>query len=128
MPVGDLRHDKEPDDDQAPLQARRTYGRRIEGAVDEIFSRAEDAVRDVADQATHLAEDTLERGRAGVRRAERSSRGGHPGWGGRGGTSPFATALAVGAMGYAIATLIHGAMGKRHTAPGKPAPSMLPAA
>lgn len=102
-------------------------GRRIEGAADEIFSRASDAVSDVAGRATHLAQDTLDRGRAGIRRVERSSRSGHPGRGARGGTSPFATALAVGAMGYAIATLIQGAMGKRHAASDKASPSTPPA-
>jgi hypothetical protein len=102
-------------------------GRRIEGAADEIFSRASNAVGDVAERATHLAQDTLESGRASLRRAERSSRGGHPGRGGRHGTSPFATALAVGAMGYAIATLIQGAMGKRRPAPEKPSSATLPA-
>jgi hypothetical protein len=91
-------------------------GHRIEGAADEIFARASEAVTDVAERATHLAQDTLDRGRAGIRKAERSSGGRHPGLGGRRGTSPFATALAVGAMGYAIATLIQGAMGKRHAA------------
>ncbi len=91
-------------------------GRRIEGAADEIFSRASDAVSGVAERATNLAQDTLERGRAGIRKAERSSRGGHPGRGSRGGTAPLATALAVGAVGYAIATLIQGAMAKRHIA------------
>jgi len=102
-------------------------GCRIEGAADEIFSRASEAVGDVAERATHLAQDTLERGRAGLRRAERSTRGGRPGRGGRHGTSPFATALAVGAMGYAIATLIQGAMGKRHAASHKVSPATPPA-
>lgn len=101
-------------------------GHRIEGAADEIFSRASDAVSDVAERATHLAQDTLERGRAGIRRVERSSRGGHPGRGRHDGASPFATALAVGAMGYAIATLIQGAMGKRRPAPEKPSSPALP--
>jgi len=101
--------------------------RRIEGAADELFSRASDAVSDVAGRATHLAQDTLDRGRAGIRRAERSSRGGHPGPGARGGTSPLATALAVGAMGYAIATLIQGAMGKRHAASHRASPATPPA-
>lgn len=41
-------------------------GRHIEGATDEIFPRAQDALRDVADRATHLAQYTLEHGRAGV--------------------------------------------------------------
>ena len=99
-------------------------GQRIENAADEIFSRARDAVRDVAGQATHLAEDTLERGRAEIRKADEASRGEHDGRNGRAGTSPFATALAVGAMGYAIATLIQGATRKRHQASGK----VLPAA
>ncbi|MHC2103606.1 hypothetical protein [Methylobacterium sp. CM6246] len=103
-------------------------GRRIEGAADEIFLRASDAVSDVAERATHLAQDALGRGRAGVRKAERSSRGGQPGRGGRGGTSPFATALAVGAMGYAIATLIQGSLPKRRptsagVVPDKPLPA-----
>ena len=102
-------------------------GRRIEDAADEIFARAQDAVRDVAGRATHLAQDSLERGRAGVRRAERSSRGGHPGRGGGSGMSPFATALAVGAMGYAIATLIQGASRKRRPSPEKPSSVTLPA-
>jgi hypothetical protein len=102
-------------------------GRRIEGAADEIFSRASVAVGDVAERATHLAQDTLDRGRAGIRRAERSSRGGHPGRGARGGTSPLATALAVGAMGYAIATLIQGAMAKRHAASHRASPATPPA-
>ncbi|MCJ2105589.1 hypothetical protein MKK70_09400 [Methylobacterium sp. E-041] len=102
-------------------------GRRIEGAADEIFWRASDAVEDVAERATHLARDTLDRGRAGIRRAERSSRGGHPGRGERGLTSPLATALAVGAMGYAIATLIQGAMSKRHAALHRASPETPPA-
>ncbi|MCJ2044120.1 hypothetical protein MKK58_06180 [Methylobacterium sp. J-078] len=97
-------------------------GRRIEGGADEIFSRASNAVSDVAERATHLAQDTLERGRAGIRKAERSTRDGHRG------TSPFATALAVGAMGYAIATLIQGTLRKRRStsvgaAPDKPQPA-----
>ena len=101
-------------------------GRRIEGAADEIFSRASEAIGNVAERATHLAQDTLERSREGLRRAERSRRDSHPGRGGHRGTSPFATALAVGAMGYAIATLIQGAMGKRHAA-GKALPATPPA-
>jgi hypothetical protein len=102
-------------------------GRRIEGAADEIFSRASAAIDDVAERATHLAHDTLDRGRAGIRRAERSSRGGHQGRGARNGTSPFATALAVGAMSYAIATLIQGAMAKRHAASHRASPATPPA-
>lgn len=103
-------------------------GRRIEGAADEIFSRASDAVNDVAERATHLAQDTLERGRAGIRKAERSTRGGHSHGDGHRGTSPFATALAVGAMGYAIATLIQGSLRKRRptsagAVPDKPLPA-----
>jgi hypothetical protein len=92
-------------------------GQRIEGAADEIFARAHDAVRDVAERATHLAQDTLERGRAGIRQADRSTQGESPNGNGRRGTSPLATALAVGAMGYAIATLIRGATRKRAPAP-----------
>ncbi|WP_156384006.1 hypothetical protein [Methylobacterium sp. Leaf456] len=103
-------------------------GRRIEGAADEILSRTRDAVSDVAGRATHLAQDTLDRGRAGIRRAERSSRaGGRPGRGARGATSPLATALAVGAMGYAIATLIQEAMGKRRAASHSTSPATPPA-
>ncbi|MCJ2136946.1 hypothetical protein MKK69_23335 [Methylobacterium sp. J-026] len=92
-------------------------GRRIEGAADAIFARAQDAVRDVADRATHLAQDSLARGRAGVRRAEQASQGDPLNGRARGGASPLATALAVGAMGYAIATLIQGASRKRRPAP-----------
>jgi len=102
-------------------------GRHIEEATDEIFSRAQDAIRDVADRATHLAQDTLEHGRAGVHRAERSSRGGHSSREGRDGTSPFATALAIGAMGYAIATLIQRASQKGRPVPEKPSSATLPA-
>ena len=102
-------------------------GRRIAGAADEIFSRASDAVGDVADRATHLAQDTLDRGWAGIRRAERSTRGGHQERGARSGTSPLATALAVGAMSYAIATLIQGAMSKRHAALHRASPETPPA-
>lgn len=104
-------------------------GRRIEGAADEIFSRAHVAVQDVADQATHLAQAALERGEAGIRKVERSSRGGHSRGGRYRGTSPFATALAVGAMGYAIATLIQGSFRKRRspTAPALP-DEVMPAA
>ena len=103
-------------------------GRRIEGAADEIFSRAHVAVRDVADQATHLAQAALDRGEAGIRQVERSSRGGHSHGGRHRGTSPFATALAVGAMGYAIVTLIQGSFRKRrsptaHALPDKVMPS-----
>ncbi|GJD38058.1 MULTISPECIES: hypothetical protein [Methylobacterium] len=100
-------------------------GRRIEGAADEIFARANDAILDVADRATHLAQDTLERGRAGIREADRSSRAGHPNGSGRRGTSPLATALAVGAMGYAIATLIRGAVRKRDSVPGSALPDKV---
>jgi hypothetical protein len=100
-----------------------TDGHRIEDAADEIFSRAQDTVREVAGRATHLAEDTLERGRAGILRVERASRGEDHG---RVAASPFATALAVGAMGYAIATLIQGAVATRHTRTEKP--STLPPA
>jgi hypothetical protein len=103
-------------------------GNRIEGAADEIFSRAHDAVRDVADRATHLAQDTLERGRDGIRRADRSTRAGQPNGGGRRGTSPLATALAVGAMGYAIATLLRNAARKRDIAPGSTLPDKVPPA
>lgn len=85
---------------------------RIEKATDEVFSRAHDAVRDVADRATILAQDTLERGRAGILKAERSG-GGRSNGSGLRGASPLATALAVGAVGYAIATLIRGAARKR---------------
>ncbi|MDO9425205.1 MAG: hypothetical protein Q7T93_00050 [Methylobacterium sp.] len=103
-------------------------GRRIEGAADEIFSRAHVAVRDVADRATHLAQAALERGEAGIRKAERSTRRGHSHGRSHRGTSPFATALAVGAMGYAIATLIQGSLRKRRptsagTVPDKPLPA-----
>jgi hypothetical protein len=104
-------------------------GQHIEGAANEIFSRAHDAVRDVAEQATHLAQDTLERGRDGIRQADRSTQGGSPDGNGRRGTSPLATALAVGAMGYAIATLIRGAARKRAPAPGDAlTDNVLPAA
>lgn len=105
--------------------ASDTDGRRIEGAADEIFLRAQDAVRDVADRATNLAQDTLDRGRAGIRRVERSSRGGHPDGGAHPGTSPLATALAVGAMGYAIATLIQGAARKRRAKPARAGPDKV---
>ncbi|GJE40276.1 hypothetical protein [Methylobacterium persicinum] len=109
--------------------ASDTDGHRIESATDEIFARAQDAVRDVADRATHLAQDTLDRGRVGIRKVERSSRRGHPNGGGRPGTSPFATALAVGAMGYAIATLIQGATRKRRVNPANAVPDkVMPAA
>lgn len=104
-------------------------GRRIENAADEIFSRAHDAVRDVADQATHLAQDTLERGRAGIWQADRSTPGGEPLNGDRRrGTSPLVTALAVGAMGYAIAALIRGAARKRAPHLGSALPDKVPPA
>lgn len=104
-------------------------GHRFEGAVDEIFSRAHVAVRDVADRATHLAQAALERGEAGIRKVERSSRGGHSHRGRQRGTSPFATALAVGAMGYAIATLIQGSLQKRRPASVSAVPDkVMPAA
>ncbi|WP_027172437.1 hypothetical protein [Methylobacterium sp. 10] len=103
-------------------------GRRIEGAADEIFARANDAILDVADRATHLAQNTLERGRAGIREADRSTRAGHPNGSERGGTWPLATALAVGAMGYAIATLIRGAARKRATDLVSPLPDKVPSA
>lgn len=104
-------------------------GQRIEGAANVIFSRAHEAVRDVAERATHLAQETLERGRTGIRRADQSTQGVSPNGKGRRGTSPLATALAVGAMGYAIATLIRGAARKRGPAPGNSLPDkVLPAA
>lgn len=113
----------------APEGAGPDDGRRIERATDEIFSQAQDALTDVADRATHLAQNTLERGRAGILQADRSTRSGHPNGSGRSGTSPLATALAVGAMGYAIATLIRGATRKRAPAPGNLLPDkVLPAA
>jgi hypothetical protein len=104
-------------------------GLSIEGAAEEILARAHDAVRDVAERATHIAQDTLERGRAGIQQADRSTQGGSPNRKGRPGTSPLATVLAVGAMGYAIATLIRGAARKRAPAPGNALPDkVLPAA
>jgi hypothetical protein len=102
--------------------------RRIEGATDEIFSRAENAVSDVADRATHLARDTLESGRAAVRQSDRSTREGNSVGDGHRGTSPLTTALAVGAVGYAIATLIRGATRKRAPTPGSALPDKVPAA
>jgi hypothetical protein len=111
----EARRDHAPAD--APDATATENARRIEGAVDEVFSRARDAVQDVADRATHLAQAALERGEAGIRKVERSSRGERPGRGGRGGTFPLATALAVGAMGYAIATLIQGGLRRRRATP-----------
>lgn len=92
--------------------AQVAEGHRIEDAADEIFERAQDSVRSVADQASHLALEGLERGRAGVREFERTTHRGREVSGRRATGSPLATALAVGAMGYAIATLIHRAAGK----------------
>ena len=46
-------------------------GHRIKRAVDEIIGHAEGAIRLVTNHASHLAQDTLERGRVGVRTAER---------------------------------------------------------
>lgn len=102
---------------------------RIEESTEEVFSRAQDAVRGVADQATRLAQDTLERGHAAVRQADQAIRSGNSDGDRRRGTSPLATALAVGAMGYAIATLIRGAVRKRAPAPRNALPDkVLPAA
>ena len=110
-------------------EASETDGHRIEGAADEILSRAQEAVRDVADRTTHLAQDTLERGRAGIRKAERSTHAEQPHGNRRSGTSPFATALAVGAMGYAIATLVQGSFRKRRATTERSLPDkILPAA
>jgi hypothetical protein len=108
--------------------ASDTDGHRIEGAADEILSRAQDAVRDVADRATHLADDTLEYGRASIRKAERSTRGGHSHESRHRGTSPFATALAVGALGYAIATLIQGGLRRRRPTSAGAVPDKVPPA
>lgn len=114
-------HGQSPDADDTGVDD----GRRIEGATDEIFSRAHVAVRDVADRATHLAQAALERGEAGIRKVEQSSRGGHSHGGRHRGTSPFATALAVGAMGYAIATLIQWSLRKRPVTPGSALPDKI---
>ena len=81
-----------------------------------------------ADRATHLAQDTLERGRDDIRRVDLSTRAGQPNGGGLRGASPLTTALAVGAMGYAIATLIRGAVRKRDIAPGSALPDKVPPA
>ncbi|KQP77496.1 hypothetical protein [Methylobacterium sp. Leaf117] len=86
---------------------------RIGGSTEKVFSQAQEAVRAVADQATHLAQDTLERGHAAIRQADQTIRSGNSDGDRRRGTSALATALAVGAMGYAIATLIRGATRKR---------------
>ncbi|MBO1021886.1 hypothetical protein IPV08_18180 [Methylobacterium sp. SD274] len=112
----------------APETTGEDADRRIEGAADEIFSRAHDVVSDVADRATHLAQDTLERGRDDIRRVDLSTRAGQPNGGGLRGASPLTTALAVGAMGYAIATLIRGAVRKRDIAPGSALPDKVPPA
>jgi len=103
-------------------KGRDIDGHSIDGATDEIFARAQEAVREVADRATHLAQETLERGRTGLRKAERSNSGRRSGRDGRDGASKIATALAVGALGYAIAILVQGASRKRHPT----APTTLP--
>lgn len=118
-------HGQSPDGDDTGVDD----GRCSEGATDEIFPRAHVAVRDVADRATHLAQAALERGEAGIRKVEQSSRDGHSHGGRHRGTSPFATALAVGAMGYAIATLIHGSFRKRRSSTARALPDkVMPAA
>ena len=71
----------------APETTGEDADRRIEGAADEIFSRAHDVVSDVADRATHLAQDTLERGRDDIRRVDLSTRAGQPNGGGLRGAS-----------------------------------------
>ncbi|MHC2018937.1 hypothetical protein [Methylobacterium sp. CM6247] len=94
-----------------------TESHRIGESTEEVFSQTQDAVRAVADQATHLAQDTLERGHAAIRQADQATRGGISDGDRRRGTTALATAIAVGAMGYAIATLIRGAARKRAPAP-----------
>ena len=87
-------------------EVQDTEGRRIKVAADETSDPAQNVVRSVADRATPSAPDTVERGRASVREAELPSRDTPRDRGGRDGTPPFATAPAVGSMGYGLATLM----------------------
>ena len=78
-------------------EARIADGHRIEAAADEIFSRANEAVLGVAGQAMHMAQQTLKRGRAGVRKA-----------------GPAGVGIWVGGRARQNIALHHRAGGRRH--------------
>lgn len=84
-----------------------TESHRIEGSVDDIFRGARAAVRTTTVHASGSAHGLLERGKGSVLRVERSGRAGSEAVGRSSMASLFATALAAGAIGYAIGLLAH---------------------
>ncbi|KNY21690.1 CsbD family protein [Methylobacterium sp. ARG-1] len=98
--VGDVTGDREPQANGIANEAK--------GTVENLYGRAKDALRDVADQGGGVAKDAIEQGCRSFPDAKRTYRRGADTVTDYAKESPLVLAAMAGAIGYLLAMVVHG--------------------